>query len=371
MGGRTQEVETTSAQVILSQPLFRGGRTIAEIRKTKALVRSGRAELRALENEVMLSGINVLADLNRDYAIDASFGESTRLLERTLAAVREMRSYKAATATDVSQVEARLARTRRGAASVREQLAQSIAEYVRITGEHPTSLSAEFEGPDVMLSENALQNSAEGHPSVIGAKEAEIAAGHAVREAFGAIQPEVSLNAQYQYGYNQVPGVPTGVSQGTTTLYVQARWQFYQGGVEYASLRQAKALSEQRHSELIQTRREVQKAIAQAHAALIASKGALSASQAELQANMSAYEGVVTAQKGGEKSILDVLNATEEYLNARVAVARAKRDRVASAFQLIASIGQLTPERLALPVKRYDPTENYNQVVGSWIGFGK
>ena len=41
---------------------------------------------------------------------------------------------------------------------------------------------------------------------------------------------------------------------------------------------------------------------------------------------------------------------------------------IRSAFQLSAATGQLTAQRLSLPVEIYDPTVNYNETRGRWWG---
>ena len=53
----------------MTQPIFRGGRTIAEIGRAKALVRVGRAQLLAAEQTVLLSAATSYMDVVRDTAI--------------------------------------------------------------------------------------------------------------------------------------------------------------------------------------------------------------------------------------------------------------------------------------------------------------
>ena len=41
-----------------------------------------------------------------------------------------------------------------------------------------------------------------------------------------------------------------------------------------------------------------------------------------------------------------------------------------SAFVLMASIGQMNPVELGLPVQAYDPKEYYESVKNKWLGYG-
>src|SRR5258705_4482688 len=48
---------TVNGTASLTEPLFRGGRTVAEIRRAKALVRAGQAQLVNAEQTVLLDGV--------------------------------------------------------------------------------------------------------------------------------------------------------------------------------------------------------------------------------------------------------------------------------------------------------------------------
>lgn len=58
-----------NGQLSVSQPLFRSGRTIAEISRAKALVRAARAQLTATEQTVLLSAATAYMNVVRDTAI--------------------------------------------------------------------------------------------------------------------------------------------------------------------------------------------------------------------------------------------------------------------------------------------------------------
>jgi outer membrane protein len=70
----------------------------------------------------------------------------------------------------------------------------------------------------------------------------------------------------------------------------------------------------------------------------------------------------------GQRTTLDVLNAQQELVNARVALVTAQRDRVVASFTLLAAAGRLSPQVLSLDVPLYDPAVHYHQVRDSWTG---
>src|SRR5215472_16747446 len=56
-------------QLTVTEPLFRGGRTYAQVRRARALVRAGRAQLTGEEQSVLLAAATAYMDVVRDTAI--------------------------------------------------------------------------------------------------------------------------------------------------------------------------------------------------------------------------------------------------------------------------------------------------------------
>ena len=91
---------------------------------------------------------------------------------------------------------------------------------------------------------------------------------------------------------------------------------------------------------------------------------------AEVRATEIALEGVQQEALVGSRTVLDVLDAEQELLDASVSLVRAERDEVVAAYQLRRAVGRLTAESLKLPVKKYDFTSNYRRVRNKWFGLG-
>jgi len=80
-----------------------------------------------------------------------------------------------------------------------------------------------------------------------------------------------------------------------------------------------------------------------------------------------ALEGARAENSVGTRTILDVLNAEQELLNAQVALVSARRDAYVAGFQLLNAMGQAEADDLGLeggPL--YDPLGNYRRVAGNW-----
>ena len=92
----------------------------------------------------------------------------------------------------------------------------------------------------------------------------------------------------------------------------------YQGGAEYSLIRQAKETLGQRRLDLDTARDQVRQTVVQSWGQLDAAKANIEATQASVQASEIALNGVREEARVGQRTTLDVLNAQQELVNARV-----------------------------------------------------
>jgi outer membrane protein len=72
--------------------------------------------------------------------------------------------------------------------------------------------------------------------------------------------------------------------------------------------------------------------------------------------------------QAGQRTTLDVLNAEQALVNARVSLIVAQHDRVVASYSLVSAVGRLSAHELHLPVSIYDPMVHYQQVRDAWYG---
>ena len=101
---------------------------------------------------------------------------------------------------------------------------------------------------------------------------------------------------------------------------------------------------------------------------LEAAKAQIQATTTQVNAAEIALNGVREEARVGQRTTLDVLNAQQELVNARVALVTAQRDRVVASYTLLAAVGRLSPQVLELEVPVYDPNVHYHQVRDTWVG---
>ena len=362
-----------NAQLGVTQMIFRGGRTYAEIGQAKAQVRAARAQLLAAEQTVLLGAATAYMDVVRDTAIRDLRQQNVEVLrkQRNMTALE----FKAGslTRTDVAQSEARFATA--GAELVRAegQLAISRSNFLQAIGRPAETLEETPALPSIVPAneEDALGLALKQNPALVSAQENERAASYAVDDAIGALLPEVSVQGGYAYS-QQSYSSSIGAGSVVHGLGVMANINvpIYQGGAEEASIRQAKELHTQAQLNVNATDLQVRNAVSSAWNGFQAAQASIASNQATQKADEIAFMGVRKEQQVGGRTILDVLNAQQELLNAQVAVVTSQRDATVAAFQVLAAAGTLTAKSLALKVKLYDPLAHYESDAARWIGFG-
>jgi outer membrane protein len=153
-----------------------------------------------------------------------------------------------------------------------------------------------------------------------------------------------------------------------TSAVAQVSVPLYQGGAEYSMIRQSKENLAQQRLTLDQTRDQTRANVVAAWGQLEASKAQVGSAQAQVTASETALNGVRDEAKAGQRTTLDVLNALQALVNARVALVTAEHDRVVASYSVLNTVGRLSPQVLNLATSVYDPSVHYHQVRDSLFG---
>src|SRR5215472_7096320 len=360
-------------QLTVTEPIFRGGRTYAEVRRARALVRAGRAQLTGAEQSVLLAAATAYMDVVRDTAIVQLRQANVELLTKQRDSTQVQFNAGALTRTDVAQSEARLAGAQSDLTTAQGQLATSRATYLQTIGRPPETLETSPTLPQLPSNEaDVVALAMKQNPQLIAAQESERAASFGVDDAYGALLPQLSVQGQYFYSHGNLTnsiGSPGTTDHGLAVLGL-LNVPIYQGGADHAAVRQSQELHDQARQNVDVANRGAQQEATSAWQVFQSAQATIKSTQATEQADEIAFRGVTKEQQVGGRTILDVLNAQQELLNAQVAVVTAQRNTVVAAYQVLAASGGLTAKALGLKVKLYDPIEHYDDDESRWIGFG-
>ena len=353
----------------VSQTLFNGFVTGNRTRQAESQVSAARELLRTSEQTVLLSAATAYMNLLRDTAILELQRSNVEVLQEQLRQVRDRFNVGEVTRTDVAQSESRLAAGRSSMLNAESNLTTSRATYRQVIGVDPGRLAPGT--PDDRLSPGNLQlaiaEARARHPAVTTAMFNIDAAVLQVKITEGSLYPTLNLVGSAQKTHGSASSL-TVTDTLSASIGGQLAVPIYQGGAEYSAIRQAKETLGQRRVDLDTARDQVQQALVQAWGQLQAAKAQIQATQAQVEAAEIALNGVREEARVGQRTTLDVLNAQQELVNARVAMVSAQRDRVVASYSVLSASGRLSAQVLGLNVEIYDPRVHYHQVRDSWIG---
>ena len=360
-----------SVGVTVTQTLFNGYQTANRTRQAEAQVSAGRATLAVAEQTILLNAATAYMNLLRDGAILDLQRRNVEVLQEQLRQTRDRFNVGEVTRTDVAQSESRLAAGRSQVLTAESNYVSSKAIYRQTIGVEPGKLSAAT--PVDRLSPRtlilAIATGREFNPNVAAAMFGIDTALLQVKINEGALLPTVTATANVQQAWE--PSISSNVAvlqQFSASLLAQVTVPIYQGGGEYSLIRQAKETLGQQRITLDTQRDQVQSLVVQSWGQLEAAKAQIQSTQAQVNAAEIALNGVREEARVGQRTTLDVLNAQQELVNARVALVTAQRDRVVASYALLSAVGGLYAVGLGLKVPVYDPMTHYQQVRDAWAG---
>lgn len=353
--------------VQLTQPLFEGFQNLNAIRQAKSTVQAAREALRSVEQTVLLDAATAYVNVVRDQAIVRLRENDVTVLTEQLKATRDRFEVGEVTRTDVAQAEARRSEALATLAAAQANLKTSRAAYEQIIGHPPENLVTPASIRHLLPSSiNEAMTLGDGeNPIILTAVYNEESSLYAVQQIMGEMLPEVTLEAQYEKRFDQSRSLK---ELETTTVTGRVNVPFYQGGSVSARVRQAKETNNQLKKEVEDARLRVHADVIAFWGILQSSGPAITSAEAAVAANKIALTGVREEEKVGQRTTLDVLDATRELLNSQIGLVTALRDRVVAEYSLYAAVGRMDAQTLGLPVPYYDPIEHYDIVKGKWFG---
>jgi outer membrane protein len=375
--GRTESTSSTrtetkqnfnphSASLTLSQPLYSGGKTMAAIDSAENAVLAGRASLLSVEQTVLLDAVKAYVNVYRSQAVLELRINNEAVLKRQLEATSDRFQVGEITRTDVNQAEARLAKITADRIQAEGDLVSSRATYKNVIGEAPGSLASptmELKLPS--SAEETIKLALAQNPDVVSAEFNERASQNNISKVKGELLPSLDLSGTASRARNS-SGLKTSLE--TYSAKVTLSVPLYKSGSVYSRLRSARQTASQRLREIDAARRNTTETATNAWQTLQTSSARIVSINVQIKASEVALEGVQREASVGSRTVLDVLDAEQDLLDAKVSVVTAKRDETIAKFELKSAVGEMTAKQLALSVAAYNPLEHYNNVRSKLFG---
>ncbi|OHC77941.1 MAG: hypothetical protein A3G18_10915 [Rhodospirillales bacterium RIFCSPLOWO2_12_FULL_58_28] len=363
---RNQHRDPRSLGLNLSQSIYKGGQTQAAISGAENTVSAERHHLDVVEQTVLLNAVKAYMDVFRDQAVLELNINNEQVLRRQLEATEDRFQVGEITRTDVSQAQSRLARATADRIDTEGLLEITRATYLNVVGESPGKLVRPPAPEDIVAGkDDAIKAAAVSNPNVIEAEYLEKAQSDNVKKTQGELLPSLDLSSSAKRSFDS-SGEHSRVDAYEAKLTLTM--PIYQKGAVYSRLREAKQLVGEQRRKTDQARRNAIETATQAWEALQTARARIDSFKTQINASEIALEGVEREAAVGSRTVLDILDAEQELLNAKVSMVRSQRDETVAIFQLKEAMGKLTARQMNLPVDLYDPAGHYLEVRDKWFG---
>ncbi|HUC62624.1 MAG TPA: TolC family outer membrane protein [Alphaproteobacteria bacterium] len=360
---------TRTGAITVKQNLYTGGRIGAQTEAADDAVFAERAHLQSVEGTVLDEAAGAYVDVVQDEAVLALNDNNVQVLEKQLEATQDEFKAGTVTRTDVSQAEAAVSSAKAGREAAANQLNIARAAYFNVIGAQPGQLTDPGEPAGLPGTEaESITLAQHQNPDVVNADFNERQAVQTVKVQFSGFLPQIYLQGLAQKGEDL--STPDDFTETSEILAVLSM-PIYTGGLVESEVRQAKDAVSQRRLQLDQARRTAIQNATIAWQTLQSARAQLASYGDQIKADEVALDGTEQEQRAGLRTVLDILNAQQALLTARVDYTQSHHDEIRAGYDLLAAIGKLTARDRKLPVEYFDPSVHYKDVRDRWFDFGQ
>jgi outer membrane protein len=341
-------LNTRQVGLEVDQALYAGGKISAGVDLAQNLRAAEEAKLHAIEESVLLQAAQAYMDVLQYTAVLSLEQSNERVLQEALEQAQASFDNGEVTHTDVDQAKARLAGAQAARIQAEGALTAAEANYERIVGVAPDALEQPMALNGLPANQQDALALADRNYDVLAAQYASAAAESNVDIAESAMKPTLQLSGQVskatepQFLFEKLD---------TRSIMLNLSVPLYAGGSLTSQMHAAQHDAASSEQQALDARRQARNQVISAWLAYQTAMAGLAAIQVEITAAQSAYDGVQAEHKVGDRTTLDVLNAEQELLNAKVNQVRAQRDETVAEYALKAATGALTAQDLKLPVQ--------------------
>jgi outer membrane protein len=338
--GRSKDKVNTKSLVV-SQPIFKGGETFANIKIAENALEAGQSEFKAVSNDISLQTISAYEGILRAKDIHEYSVSNEKVFAENLKLIKTKFKHGEVTKTDVLQSESRYS----SAIAERERsygdLKSAEASFVRVIG------SELPEGLDPIVLDNVvlpetfdelLDISLKNNPSLIAKKYSAEAAKHSVTRSYSVVLPKVTAKAEFDR--TDLPKA-SGTLNDSNTYTLNLSVPIFQSGSEYADIFKAQHAAKKEDYDYKEVERQVRENAVKAWNNYKVSQAVIKSSDEAIKAQEKALAGVREEAKAGTRTTLDVLNEQQVLFSTKVRKRNATKDLVESVYSILQLMGSL------------------------------
>ena len=335
-----QWMSQTNQTVIVRQLLFDGFSSINDIWRQAARVDAAAARVHERTELIALDAISAYIEVTRYSHIvqvaENNVAEHRKIFANVQARFRGGRAGEG----DLEQAQERVASAEAALHQYRRNYDEARAAYRSAIGLEP--FNVRFPGRLSRLPnsrDQALSIALAENPTIKAAKADADSARYAFRTTDGTLSPTISLEGRAQKDYNASSTIP-GHSTNQSGLLVFS-WDVFRGGQDSwrrVEMSERYIEATQRYARL---QREAFSSVDKAWAARTIASDQVVALQRQVESDRKVISAYTKEYELGQRSLIDLLNAHNQYFTGLVGLDSARGVAVFGDYQLLAFIGRL------------------------------
>lgn len=334
--------------VSVEQNLFQGFATNARIDAAKGQLQAEQASLYATRQTVFLEAVQAYLNVLNTREVLALRRNNEKVLREYYNLFSQKEQVGVLTKTDVAQAEARLELAKYAAIAAKADYDNALETYRRIYGQTEnqyTDVSTDRLKPVFPKTiQEAEQQALANHPSILAADARYRSADAQITVARQTILPSVDVKASAM----RFDDIPLADRVDDSRIGVYLTVPLYDKGTALAQTQKAKTNASAIKAQITVAQRAVLEKLNQAWNIYQAQTAAITSAQIRIKASRLALDGVRDEQERGRRTVLDVLNAEQEVLDARVSLTQAHHRQTLAFFSVLSGTGALTPHNLGI-----------------------
>lgn len=339
------------AQVTLQQRIYDGGETDSEVERQKHRLASAGWRIQDQGQVSALDATQAYLDVLRHTERVANAEENVRAHEETLGLVQRRAELGGGNVADVRQAEARLATARTNLVEIQGDLRAARATFQRVIGVEPQDLEAvTLDGSMITATEEeSVARALAANPKVLLAQEDVRVSDEEIDKEAAPLYPRLDLEVIGNTNRHN-----NGLENTTynATFLVVARYNLYRGGADLARVREFKWRKAEAQERLRVNEREVAEDVRLSWNERDTQRNSVATLTDQVEANQNTRDVYAQQFDIGQRSLLDLLDATNELFLSKNDLITAQYEEMFANYRILASQGDLVQSfQVAFPTE--------------------
>jgi outer membrane protein, adhesin transport system len=326
--------------VVIRQLLFDGFASIHDIWRQSARVNAAAFRVRERTELIALDAAEAYIDVVRYLRLVGLAEQNVATHEKIFSNVNSRFAGGRAGEGDLEQSRERVENAKAQRDEFRRSLEDARAKYRKVVGLEPYNLR--FPGPLGGMPgsrDESLAVAVRFNPTILAAQADADAAKHAFRVTDGAFVPTIALEGRATHFDNTYPYL--AVTHEDYSGRVVMSWDIFRGGQDTWKRTEAAERSVQATMAHARLQRDALESIDKAWNARTITRTRIADLVRQLEADRKTIAAFNKEYELGQRSLIDLLNAENQYFNAAVSLTSARGVVVFADYQLLAAMGTL------------------------------